>query len=217
MIGFEQIYREVVDYLAPLQTMYEQAIYHVLLRKSHLEGTSAVRIGQRSLARMAPLSSKAGTRNKGGEIRRSSQAQIKKVLDSLVKKGHIELADTTFDGTLYRVKLPREIPECLTRIRQAKVVQVASVTVDDYFNVPENRIKILERDSNKCRYCGCEVTPKNATLDHIKPMSEGGDHSADNLVTRCLKCNSIKSARKPEETLLDLLDRFKQVIRQEDG
>jgi hypothetical protein len=216
MTQFDEVYKEVVDYLMPLQTMYEHAVYHVLLRKSWADGRNEVRIGQRTLAKMTPLPAKVGTTLKGTEITRSSQAQIKKALEALANKGHIELGDTTFDGTLYRVKLPREIPECAARINEWEALQAAPAIVGDFYNVPENRRKVFERDGYQCRYCGSAVTPDSATLDHIKPVSEGGTHSIDNLVTCCLKCNSIKSARKPDETLLDLLDRFKQVIRQED-
>jgi hypothetical protein len=43
---------------------------------------------------------------------------------------------------------------------------------------------VLRRDERRCRVAGC----RNATfldLHHIRPRSEGGSHSADNLVTLC--------------------------------
>ncbi len=49
----------------------------------------------------------------------------------------------------------------------------------DYYNVRENRIKVFERDDYKCRYCGKQLTRFTATLDHAKPLSEGGDNSFD--------------------------------------
>jgi hypothetical protein len=66
----------------------------------------------------------------------------------------------------------------------------------DYYNVKENRIKVYERDSYKCRYCEKQLTRFTATLDHVKPVAEGGDNSFDNLLTACWDCNSTKN-RKP--------------------
>ncbi|MBI4336726.1 MAG: HNH endonuclease [Chloroflexi bacterium] len=207
---FQEIYKDVVDYLVPLQTVYEQALYHILLRKTHLEGLTGVRIGQRTLAKITASPSKIGTFNKGSEIGRVSQSQIKTVIKSLAKKGHIEIGDTTFDGTFYRVRLPRDIPECLARIQDARQ-QHEDAAQNDFYTVPTNRLQVYERDNYQCRYCGLEVTDKGATLDHVKPVSMGGDNSLENLVTCCLTCNAIKAARSPDESVLALLERYRAV------
>lgn len=39
------------------------------------------------------------------------------------------------------------------------------------------------------------VTRCTATLDHVRPVAEGGDNSFGNLVTACLGCNSRKHKR----------------------
>ncbi|MDE2118063.1 MAG: HNH endonuclease, partial [Betaproteobacteria bacterium] len=57
-------------------------------------------------------------------------------------------------------------------------------------NVSENRYKVFERDGYKCHYCGKQLTRFSATLDHIQPVSKGGDNSFENLVTACLHCNA---------------------------
>ena len=55
------------------------------------------------------------------------------------------------------------------------------------------RLTILARDNHTCTYCG--HYPAN-TIDHIQPLSHGGDpHNQDNLTTACGKCNSIKGNR----------------------
>jgi hypothetical protein len=49
---------------------------------------------------------------------------------------------------------------------------------------PALRRAVLRRDERRCRVAGC----RNATfldLHHIRLRSEGGSHSADNLVTLC--------------------------------
>jgi 5-methylcytosine-specific restriction endonuclease McrA len=62
---------------------------------------------------------------------------------------------------------------------------------------------VFERDSYKCHYCGKQLTRFTATLDHLKPVSEGGDNSFDNLLTACLNCNSRKNRKAVGDFLAD--------------
>ncbi|MBW4564926.1 MAG: HNH endonuclease [Mojavia pulchra JT2-VF2] len=61
---------------------------------------------------------------------------------------------------------------------------------------PVNRREVLRRDNHTCQYCG---STKHLTLDHVIPRSKGGQHSWDNVVTACEKCNSTKRDRLPHE------------------
>lgn len=58
---------------------------------------------------------------------------------------------------------------------------------------PEVRDFIFNRDEGRCRYCGSKNPPFH--LDHVYPVSKGGETSIDNLVLACRKCNSEKSAK----------------------
>ena len=79
--------------------------------------------------------------------------------------------------------------------RIEKLPQVDIETDVVYYNVRENRHQIFERDRYKCAYCGKQLTRFTATLDHIKPVSDGGDNSYDNVTTACLACNSEKTGK----------------------
>lgn len=57
--------------------------------------------------------------------------------------------------------------------------------------VPFSRHGVLVRDNYRCAYCGKRNTSE-MTIDHIIPKSKGGQHSWENCVTSCLKCNSHK-------------------------
>ena len=58
------------------------------------------------------------------------------------------------------------------------------------YDVPENiRQETFGRDGNRCLRCG---TTENLSLDHIIPLSKGGDNSINNLQTLCKRCNSSK-------------------------
>jgi hypothetical protein len=55
-------------------------------------------------------------------------------------------------------------------------------------NWQKTRKAILVRDQYTCAYCGREAT----TVDHIIPVSLGGDAHPTNLVACCVACNSSK-------------------------
>ena len=59
----------------------------------------------------------------------------------------------------------------------------------------KTRFDVFKRDGFACHYCG--ATPPKAILhvDHIHPVAEGGDNSADNLITACDQCNWGKGAK----------------------
>jgi len=60
------------------------------------------------------------------------------------------------------------------------------------------RFDVLEKDNFTCQYCGAKTTDENVLLevDHIIPISKGGDNNIENLITSCKKCNIGKSAKK---------------------
>lgn len=65
---------------------------------------------------------------------------------------------------------------------------------------------VFRRDSWRCQICGYKVVKKwpslrHATLDHIVPMSRGGEHVVENLQTACLSCNSKKGAGAANDQL----------------
>ena len=65
-----------------------------------------------------------------------------------------------------------------------------------------NRQRIFKRDDYKCAYCN---SPKNLTIDHIRPKSRGGDNTWLNLITCCKPCNRFKDNKTPEEAGMKLL------------
>ena len=53
-------------------------------------------------------------------------------------------------------------------------------------------ITYMVKGYDTCYYCGCELTDKNRTLDHMYPRRWGGVSIPDNLVPSCKKCNGDK-------------------------
>lgn len=71
-------------------------------------------------------------------------------------------------------------------------------------------IKVFERDGWKCQLCGAK-TPRKLRgtydkrapeLDHIVPLSKGGEHGYRNTQCACRECNGAKGATPMGQTLL---------------
>lgn len=57
------------------------------------------------------------------------------------------------------------------------------------------RFEVFKRDGFKCQYCGESSPDVILHVDHIHPVSKGGDNDVMNLITSCADCNSGKSDR----------------------
>ena len=53
-----------------------------------------------------------------------------------------------------------------------------------------------------CWMCGAHVLPQDATLEHIRPLSEGGSSHQDNLAISHAQCNHQRHAKAGEVTAL---------------
>jgi hypothetical protein len=192
------IIEQFVDYLLPELTPYETSLYLYLLCNSFVKsGSAEVRAGKRTIA---------DGYGKGRKGAKTSYHHMSELLQRLEQKGCIKVGDTNRDGTLYTVSLPKDIPVVAEKIASL----LPQDTEEDYFNAPEKRHEIFERDKWICQYCGEKITPENATLDHFIPQSKGGKHTKENLRTCCLICNGIKSEKTYEEAAPFLLKRIQE-------
>ena len=58
------------------------------------------------------------------------------------------------------------------------------------FTILDKELKRLYREP--CYICG---STENQSIDHIIPLSKGGNHSVGNLMTLCRSCNCSKHGR----------------------
>lgn len=61
------------------------------------------------------------------------------------------------------------------------------------------RFEVFKRDSFTCQYCGESAPQVVLNVDHIKPVSKGGDNNLLNLITSCVDCNQGKSNIKLDD------------------
>jgi uncharacterized protein (TIGR02646 family) len=74
----------------------------------------------------------------------------------------------------------------------------------------ELRLKVFNKYSGRCAYCGCKITIKNFQVDHIWPQHiahhQAGlsSHRFENLNPSCRKCNNYKHGMRLEEFRVEL-------------
>jgi 5-methylcytosine-specific restriction endonuclease McrA len=62
-----------------------------------------------------------------------------------------------------------------------------------------DRLVLLEMDDGVCGICGEDVDPLAFEVDHIVPLSRGGEHSYANTQVAHRRCNNEKRARLMDE------------------
>jgi hypothetical protein len=82
------------------------------------------------------------------------------------------------------------------------------------------RFEVLKRDKFTCQYCGESAPTIVLHIDHINPVSKGGDNDLTNLITSCISCNLGKSdkllsddtaVKKAKNQLDELQERREQI------
>lgn len=71
-------------------------------------------------------------------------------------------------------------------------------------NARFDRKVMFSRDKYECQYCYKKLVGKEATVDHVKPKSAGGESSWTNCVTACRFCNNYKDRKTPEQAGMHL-------------
>lgn len=64
---------------------------------------------------------------------------------------------------------------------------------------------LFQRDGHLCMYCGDRFPKRQLSRDHVTPVSQQGHDNWNNVVTACVRCNSHKAGRTPEQAGMQLL------------
>lgn len=70
---------------------------------------------------------------------------------------------------------------------------------------PLNNQTLFRRDTYLCMYCGGSFHRHDLSRDHVRPISQGGEDTWNNVVTSCKRCNNQKANRTPEQAEMQLL------------
>lgn len=68
-------------------------------------------------------------------------------------------------------------------------------------SVTVNVLEELWEKTERCLYCGRELTQWNKSVEHMVPLSKGGAHTLGNVIIVCRLCNETKRAMYFDEWL----------------
>lgn len=113
---------------------------------------------------------------------------------------------------------PREAGGAIGSIDRVarNVVRALRAGGDGALTVPEWRA-LVRSVGGCCVYCGHD---QHLVVEHVVPISRGGDTSAENVAPACRRCNQIKGGRDPWEFLASSPERaanFAQAVRKANG
>ena len=84
-------------------------------------------------------------------------------------------------------------------------VRVPSILVLGlYDKIPRLEVKftrrnVFLRDQFTCQYCAKALPEPQLNLDHVIPRQKGGRTTWENIVTSCVRCNTRKANKLPQE------------------
>jgi hypothetical protein len=78
------------------------------------------------------------------------------------------------------------------------------------------RFNVFKRDGFTCQYCGAHPPAVVLEVDHIIPVSRGGENDEDNLTTACFNCNRGKAANPLTLVPQSLAERAAEVVEREE-
>lgn len=64
----------------------------------------------------------------------------------------------------------------------------------------ESTRKLIYLNANgRCELCGRSILLENMSIDHINPLSLGGEDDVENLACTCFACNTFKGNIQPDD------------------
>jgi 5-methylcytosine-specific restriction endonuclease McrA len=105
---------------------------------------------------------------------------------------------------------PETIATASLKIRVPRVILLVMFDRLPKKEVKFTRHNIFERDRNMCQYCGKIHERKDLNLDHVIPRDRGGPTSWENIVCSCVRCNTQKANRTPQEAGMHLVRKPKR-------
>lgn len=173
---------EIIDFAEPKMDVYEFAIYMYLVRHTRIENKNEAVFGFKSIRKTMVI----GVGEKGTPM---SEGTCYGRLKSLEQKGFIKTLDSQRNGQLIQVFLPHEIKGIVSK----STIEKLEIDIEemDFFEVHDNRQKILERDNWICFYCYKKLTSEGYVLEHVVSRPEG-KNTYRNLVASCRTCNNKK-------------------------
>lgn len=115
----------------------------------------------------------------------------------LLFQGKVEVIEES-DKEVHSVRLTIRVPAVLRLLEYVPLKKRKQI-------VRFSRTNVFIRDQHRCQYCGNSFNKSHLTLDHVRPVVQGGGKSWENIVTACKPCNQKKGGRTPHQAKMDLV------------
>ena len=73
---------------------------------------------------------------------------------------------------------------------------------------PDVKKLLYIKADGKCELCGKKILLDDMTIDHVKPLSMGGEDDVENLSCTCYPCNLFKGNILPD----DFMERITEIF-----
>lgn len=158
--------------------------------KNHYQRVYAAKNADRIKAQQAEYRSRPENRAKAIETAREWRKANPERAREAGKRWARENADRVREYKREYRAANRDAIRALNNRRKAmhRAVEINDLTSDEW-------VEIIAAHDGRCVYCG--EKPERITMDHVVPISKGGNHTASNVVPACGPCNSAKSANEP--------------------
>ncbi|MGH9815942.1 MAG: HNH endonuclease, partial [Candidatus Acidiferrales bacterium] len=152
-----QLWREVEEHLAPTFSLWssDRVVIFYLLRASRLAGRRVILMPARTLARATLL----------------SRSTIRTALRRLGARDIIRVLKRDYSGLQIEVKLPSEIPGCIS---DSRMPDGRSLDTLDFWSSRVRRSAIYRRDGHRCFYCLRRLRTEARVIDHVIPRATAG-------------------------------------------
>ncbi len=99
---------------------------------------------------------------------------------------------------------PDAIGTVRSQLRIPKIIVLQTFDRLPKKDVKFSRQTVFERDNHTCQYCGVRFERSDLNLDHVLPRNRGGQTTWENVVCSCIRCNTRKGNRLPQEANMHL-------------
>ena len=131
-------------------------------------------------------------------------------MEYLFETSHLKIRKFELDDAecLYKNHLEEEVKKWIPNESYADIEEIKEAKIKRKNYSDEERKIIYNKSGGRYELCGMRLSFMDMTLDHIIPLSMGGEDSMENLQTACYACNQFKSNILPD----DFMDRIIKIF-----
>ena len=152
--------------------------------------------------------------NNKGEIKGTNLKQAKRFMSEETAVAFLSNVHERFKTFCVVPATQKELQK-IKQAREAALIQKQFSTSTSTKRCPIDpmiRKYIYRQSSGKCALCGNPVKYTDFTIDHIVPLSMGGENDIDNFQCTCRACNQFKSNILPEDFIQRVSDIYKHNV-----